>query len=231
MTRILRLLLAGAIASFAMAASAQTMYRCASSYQDHPCAGGQAGTVIGVGSPASSAQTAAGTSASSAHCAQRGNAAQKVSWMREAGKTEQEQEASVSGMAQRDLIAEVYSRHGSAVQVRAAVEADCMAEEQRAAQAASLVEAANRLRGGSGTAGARIESTGDTTAPTAAAMPTARDNVAANEAANKKARCEGLTSQINDILARQRARNGAAATEQLRQQYRDATDRLRAAGC
>ena len=231
MNRPLRLLLAAAIASSALAASAQTMYRCGSSYQDHPCGGGQAGTVIGTGSPSGSAQPATAASASSAQCSQRGIAAQKISWMREAGKTEQEQEATASGMLQRDLVADVYSRRGSSVQVRAAVEADCLAQEARAAQAAALVDAANRLKGGGASTSARAEPAANVPAPTGAAAPIARDNAAATEAANRKARCQGLVDQLNDVSARQRARNSAGVAEQLRQQYRDASDRLRNAGC
>ena len=145
MTRLLRLLIIS-IAFCATPVSAQTMYRCGNAYQDHPCGGGQAGKVIGVGSSPNAASTAAAASRVSAQCSQRGIAAQKIKWIREAGETQQQQLAAASGSADRSLVADVYSRQGTSVEVRAAVEADCMAEQDRAAQAAALLEAANRLQ-------------------------------------------------------------------------------------
>ena len=222
MIRLPRLLLC-AVACSAVPASAQTMYRCGSSFQDHPCAGGQAGQVIGNGAGADAGRTASSASPRlSAECAQRGIAAQKIKWMREAGKTQQDQLA--AGKDSPDLIADVYNRQGSSVQVRAAIEQDCMAEQDRNAQAAALVGAANKAKAGNGAASAPAG--GAAATPAVAAQP-APDNAAAAKAAS----CKALKSQLDVIRSQQRTGGSVAALDALRQQYSDTTGKIRATGC
>ena len=220
MIRVPRLPLLCALACSAMLASAQTLYRCASSFQDHPCAGGQAGQAIGTAADAGRAASSASPRLS-AECAQRGIAAQKIKWMREAGKTRQDQLA--AGKDAPDLIADVYNRQGSSVQVRAAIEQDCMADQERNAQAAALIGAANKSKAGAPGDG--------TAAPPAVAAPPARDNAAANAAAAKAASCLQLKTQLDDIRARQRAGGDVSSMDALRQQYSDTSGKIRATGC
>jgi hypothetical protein len=236
MTRLLPLLLIAAIACSAASASAQTMYRCGNAYQDHPCSGGQAGKVFGAGAGVGSeaTRTLPASSRPSAQCSQRGIAAQKIKWIREAGKTQQEQAAAANGGAERDLIADVYGRQGTSVEVRSAVEADCMAEQERAAQIAALLEAANGRKGGSTSPGSRIDAIANESSATstpAAATPPGADNAGKDDATSKQATCQRLTRQLEDVRSRQRTGNNASGMEQLRQQYRDINDLLRAAGC
>jgi len=221
-TRAVRVLLAATVACGASAAFAQTMYRCGSSFQDHPCAGGQAGVAIGMAA-ARPAARGASAAAPSARCIQQGIAAQKISWSREAGKTEQEQ-AAAAARGQGDLIAEVYARRGSAVEIRAAIEAECAAREARAAELAAA---------GGGVPAARIDSPDVALqSPSPAPAPSTRpDNATADAAAQKKATCQALNDAREGILARQRRANTQPVAEQLRQQYRDANDHLRQAGC
>ena len=233
MIPILRLLLAAAIACCATAASAQTMYRCGSTYQDHPCGGGQQGQVIGTSPVPGAAPSSPASHGHSAQCVQLGIAAQKIKWMREAGKTQQEQVATAAGRGQGDLIADVYGRHGTSMEVRAAVEQDCVDEQERAAQAAALIDAANRLKAGHGSMESRFDAQGNggaAAAPNAAPQSTGAD-AASNEAANKKATCQSLTRQLDDVRARQRAGSTLQGMEALRQQYRDIGDKIHATGC
>ncbi len=232
MIRLVRLLLLAAIAGTVLPASAQTMYRCGSTFQDHPCGGGQAGQAIAPTHAADPGRAASGAPAISSLCTQFGVAAQKIMWKREAGKTQQDQAADDRG--ERDLIADVYARKGSSVEVRAAVERDCTnAEQQRAALAAAQMAAANKPGFGSGTSFApvetRVDDTGATT-PSAAAQPV-RDNAAANAAASRKATCQQLNRQLDDIRDKQRAGGDVHVMESLRKQYRDTSDRASAAGC
>ena len=232
MILVLRLLLVAAIACCATAASAQTMYRCGSTYQDHPCGGGQQGQVIGTSPVPGAASSSPASPGHSAQCVQRGIAAQKIKWMREAGKTQEEQVAT-AGWGQAGLIADVYGRHGTSMEVRAAVEQDCMDEQERAAQAAALIDAANRLKAGHGSVESRFDTQGNggaAAAPNTAPLSTGAD-AASTEAANKKATCQGLTRQLDDVRARERAGSTLQGMEAMRQQYRDIGDKIHAAGC
>lgn len=130
---------AAAIAALLLALpAAAQMYRCGNAYQDRPCEG-EPGKVIGSGSPSSS------SSGSYAECNLRGEKAQKISWIRETGVMEEKQLASAKSYADKKLIQEVYQRRGTAVEIRAAVEADCRDEKDRAAQAAGLRSLANQI--------------------------------------------------------------------------------------
>jgi hypothetical protein len=123
-------------------ALAQKMYRCGSNYQDRPCSG-QDSRVI---SRSGAGQDAPAAAPVDAACARRAADAQKVAWVRETGKTEAEQVAAQPG--QRELIAQVYRRRGSSVDIRNGIEAECVAEKERAAQAAALLESALKQGGG-----------------------------------------------------------------------------------
>src|ERR1019366_1730465 len=102
------------------------VYRCGNAYQDHPCEGAQTGKQS---RPSSSAQPSS-TIAIDDDCAQRGLAAQKIMWAREAGRTEELQLAAATSANQRKLVGSVYRKRGSATEVRAAIESECAAEKQ-----------------------------------------------------------------------------------------------------
>jgi hypothetical protein len=127
-------------------AHGQTLYRCGSSYQDRPCDSADNQRVVGHGQNAS-ADAAAGSPASGGasvsaaaqgQCRQRGVAAEKIMWAREAGQTLPQQLADTARPVNPDLANDVYQRHGSAAEVRRAVEQDCLADAQQAAEAARL---------------------------------------------------------------------------------------------
>lgn len=135
------------LAATAMApAQAQKMYRCGSNYQDRPCSGQDSRVVSSSGA----GPAAAASAPVDAACTRRAAEAQKIAWVRETGKTEAEQAAAQP--AQRDLVAEVYRRRGSSLEIRNAIESECVVEKERAAQAAALLESALR-QGGSAKAG------------------------------------------------------------------------------
>jgi len=231
--RLVRALLVAMAASAASVGFAQTMYRCGSSFQDHPCAGGQAGTVIGTSPVPQAPRAASGaTGAPSVRCTQMGIAAQKISWSREAGKTESEQ-AAAAGPDRRELIAEVYARRGSSVEVRASIEADCAAAEAREQAAAMAAAAAGTQPTGSlGFRSPGSHFNDNDPQPTQAAERVPRpDNSAAIEAARKADTCRRLGDSRDAISAQQRAPHSQASMEQLRQQYRNADESLRKAGC
>lgn len=199
------------------APAAAQMFRCGNTYQDRPCEAGQAGKVIGITTTTSSTAK----SVSDSECAQRGAQAQKIMWARESGATAEKQLAESKRPDERKLILEVYQKRGSAPEVRAAIEADCVAEKERLAQAAALTAAAAKLSG----QGAQPAATPIQQAPgeseIRAAEKQRRDEELLRDAQQKKSRCDTLESQLEDIRRRQRAGATSEGMEILNQRRRD----------
>lgn len=220
--------LPAALACLALCATAQAqkMYRCGNAYQDRPCDGGQQGKVIG---SAGAAQPPAGP-VSDRECTQRGIDAQKIMWAKEAGHTAEMQLSASKSAREKMLISEVYSKRGSSSVVRAAIEADCVAEKEKAAQAAALISAAAKLQG--------MEPPAVSSAPgeSAGAEPEAeaarqREKLAASDAARKKARCDGIASQLDIIRNEQRRGGSGVLMNDLNRKRQDAYREQNEAGC
>jgi hypothetical protein len=219
-------LMAGLVSALcAPALAGGTMFRCGSSYQDRPCDGGQPSKVVG-SSGARQQNTTAVPSAVDGDCADRGNRAKQIVWAKESGKTADVQMASATSEDERRLITEVYRQRGSSLDVQNAIQADCMAQKERAAQAAAMMEAASQL-----------QSQGK---PPAKAAPLAADSsrhdapqVASVDPAmaQKKARCQTLKDQQNDIASIQRAGGDVSQMAQLNRQRQTAAKAWRDAGC
>jgi hypothetical protein len=222
---------AGLLAALAPAA-AQTLYRCGNAYQDRPCSSGQPpGKVVNTtGAGVAAGPRAAITTA----CAQRGEAAQKIAWVRETGQTEEMQLAGAGAEGlDASLISEVYRHTGSAVQVRNAVEADCMAAADRAAAAAVRLALPDGDAAAPALPSRPIPAsmlTPDAPDPQVLARQRA-DEEARAAAASKKARCDDLIVRLDTIRQTQRLGGSAAAQEDMKQQYRAAEQQVRAAGC
>lgn len=133
------------------------MFRCGSSYQDRPCDAGQPAKVInssGVARdqkpttlpPASplvatgAAVAPVGAAKVDAECAALGNRAKQVVWAKESGKTAEVQLAAATTEGDRRLIADVFNRRGSSLEVRQAVETDCMAAKAPVGGLANLCQ-------------------------------------------------------------------------------------------
>lgn len=214
------------LVGWAFPAHAQKMYRCGNVYQDRPCAGEQQGKVIGStrGAPASAAPAADG------FCAQRGANAQKIMWARETGRTEEMQLSTASSGEERKLISEVYRKRGTSVEVRAAIEADCAAERQRAEQAAALIEAAAKLQGQDKPAAATPATAASANGDAAAARQQ-QEEATAREAASRKSRCGALANRLENIRNSQRTGGSAETMDSLRRQRQDTEREWGAAGC
>jgi len=207
------------------AVEAQKMYRCGNTYQDRPCELGE-NKVVGH----SNATVPVAKSGADTECTRRGEEAQKIVWAREAGVTEEKMQSEARDSARQKLISDVYRNRGSAPVVKAAIEADCMAEKERAAQAADLINAANKLlkqnqppTDGAGS-GRQAE------APPIARAPTAAES---DEAGNKKekARCEALQRRLDDVRRKQRAGGSAADMDELNERFRDLNSQIFSSGC
>lgn len=147
--------LAGTLCSSAFAGG--TMFRCGSSYQDRPCDAGQPAKVIdrsgvareqklAVSAPAAPVEATPAVLAPApalkvdAECAALGNRAKQVVWAKESGRTADVQLAAAPSDGDRRLIADVFNRRGSSLEVRQAVEADCMAAKAPAGGLANLCQ-------------------------------------------------------------------------------------------
>jgi hypothetical protein len=209
---------------------AQTMYKCGKQYQDRPCDAGQQGRAVG---SATSAPPAAGA-ASDAECTQRGSDALKVAWSREGGATSERLLAEIDAKGissskkaeERALVQSVYQKRGSAPQIRAAVEAECLAEKEKAAQAAALAAAA-----------AKLQPAAPAPAPTQAApaaaprAPQASAVQQAGSADTNRTLCRNLGSSLESNRASQRKGGSTAAMEKLRESARSIEAQMRQAGC
>ena len=202
--------------------AAQTMYRCGKQYQDRPCDAGQQGRAVG------SATTGAGGGTSDAECRQRGERALQVIWAREGGTTADAALSQAGSADQRALVQQVYARRGSSSQIRAAIEADCVAQKEREAQAAAMVKA----MGLSGSPQQPAQPAAQPTGEDAAAVEARRQRLAAeNEAAARKATCSQLNAEMQRNVSAQRTGGSVATMERLNDQRRDIERRVREAGC
>ena len=216
-------------------AHAQKMYRCGNSFQDLPCAGAQQGKVVGnVGTPT----TAASTQPKDAQCTRRGAEALKIVWMRDNGALKERQisdmdsNSAFAGSREegRQLVESVYSRRGSAPDVRAAIEAECIAEKERFARAAALAEAALKLQGG-----APVAPSASSRAPAESDLARMearqREEITANEESFKKSRCADLARQYENLRRQERAGGSVGTMVRLNDLKRSLEERQRSEGC
>jgi hypothetical protein len=211
--------------SMCPSAQAQKMFRCGSTYQDRPCEGATPGKTVRDFSQPADVPSATGQPAD-ASCAKRGADAQQIMWAREGGKTADALIAQATNDDQARLISDVYNRRGSAIEVRNAIQAQCMEEKAQAARAAAMISAALKAQG----AGAAPAAT-----PAAAAGQAANpDAAAAQQAAtapDNKSRCDSFNSQLANVRSRQRSGGNVRTMDSLSQQQESIQKAARDAGC
>lgn len=208
-------------------AAAQAMYRCGATYQDRPCSGADSKPV------GSHVRQAAGQSTGAASidpaCAARGTAVQKMMWEKESGRTLDEQLAQPGVDA--GLARNVYGRRGSSLEVRRAIEADCLKEVAQANEAAALLRAAGRgpLPGSMGNQ--PVLPSGSVTGASSTAAQPPSDDGSARKAAAKAANCAALAGELSELNQAQRTGGDAARMDVLAARVRDTQSRKRSAGC
>jgi hypothetical protein len=201
------------------------MYRCGNVFQDRPCdAGvpeqrlGPGGQVPAAPKPAAASPGAAGSTRFAAACARVGERAQAMTWRREAGATLEKQIAELPNDGNRAentaLLQSVYARRGSAPEIRSAIEAECVVERQKQAEAAELLKALQQQAGQTAPASRAAE------APTASEADNApKAQPVANRPPSNKGLCDSLRSQKDSAEAALR-RGGSAATMESHQNQR-----------
>jgi hypothetical protein len=209
------------LASLCADVQAQQVFRCGSKYQDRPCdSGPPSQEVKGISQNSASATSPAPVA--DASCAKRGAEAQQIMWAREAGKTAEAQTAQATSDERRRLIADVFNRRGSAMEVRNAVQANCMEEKAQAAQAAAMLAAAMKAQGAASAAPPGAPNS----APASAGSQTEQQATADN-----KNLCNNLNAQLESIRQRQRSGGNAKAMDSLSQQRQTIEKKARDAGC
>jgi hypothetical protein len=204
---------------YGIAAQAQTMYRCGSTYQDRPCENGQQGKIIGTNRAAS----ASDKPKLDASCVRRGEEAKKIIWSREGGAIQQELLAATPSAERRKLISEVYAIRANSSEVRAKIESDCMDERL-----------AERQFGYPGSANAAVSPDTKRKAMTTGdgeTKGTENDQHTNASTERKQAMCNMLKQQLSSNSNQQRAGADGENRDQLNQQRRDTDNALKSAGC
>lgn len=218
------LLLAGA---FLLNGTVSAQYRCGKVYQDTPCEGqGKSGGAI-TSSSVHEVRPSAAASGKDEYCTRRGLAAQKIKWGRESGLTAETQLSATSDPEEKRLISDVYRRSGNSIEVRNAVEADCLAEKERAAQAAALIAAAAKLQGNPPAQPQPLSAS----AASSGTASQKQDSSSNAEQVAMQNRCRNLNAERDRIVGQQRAGGGAAHMESLNRQRQQMDKNIRDAGC
>ena len=240
-------------------APALAMYRCGNVFQDTPCAGGTeirlspAGRQLPAGTsspPNAPAPTAAGsafaTSPFATACARAGDQAQRMVWKREGGASQEQQLADPPGVLSRSeqakLLGDVYARRGTAMEVRNAIQAECLVEKQKESEATELLGRLRKQSGESDASSASLAASAASAPATraGAAAPPQAGASAAENAANRSASaggkpsaaaCAGLRKSVDDVNARLRQGGSGQAMERLQNDRRSAENSLRSSGC
>lgn len=222
------------------AAPALALYRCGNVFQDKPCESGSQINLSPSGRTLPSqpaAPPAAARSAPPANaatfaiaCSRVGEQAQRITWKREGGATLEQQLAEratvLSPADQARTVQAVYARRGSAPEIRAAIEAECMADKAKEAEAAELLRQLRKDAGETGAAPAAASAA-------ATAVPNAAADNAAAPGSNKPsaARCASLKRSVDDVRSRLAQGGSARQMESLQNERRSAEASLRGSGC
>lgn len=186
------------------------LYRCGNSFQDTPCVGAAKSKVIVTNaSPSNSNQQ---TEAVDKDCLQQGESAKKIMWMREVGKTAEDQMSAAPDSSTKKLIAQVYQHRGSSLQVKAAIERECMQQKERDLLAAKMMIEAQHLRNGTSSADpSTISNQKDNLTENSTGQQTD------NKALSNDAKCNSYKSEQDAISLKRRKGGSAGFMEKLKQ--------------
>lgn len=126
---------------------AADFYRCGNSYQDTPCTGISAKNQTAKSNAKAINSDSLQPAKIDTDCRQRGDDAKKIMWARETGKTLNQQLESAKDDSKQALIKDVYNHRGSSLEVRNAIEQECMQQKDQDKLADRLIIEARKLRG------------------------------------------------------------------------------------
>jgi hypothetical protein len=216
------------------AGHSHAVYRCGNVFQDTPCDGGAAPKAAArpapsaaadapAAAPVAASKAATGVSPFAGVCARQGKSALDIVWKREAGALREAQRA--KSPENGKLIDAVYDRRGSAQEISAQIEAECITEKQRAADAAAALAALQQAAGADAPA----------TAPkpaTALKEPSNGESAPKTAAtADNKAQCANLRQQLTAVQDRGRQGGNVADMERINTDRRKIDQQISNAKC
>ena len=226
---------------FSLPLFAADFYRCGSTFQDTPCAGAVKSKVIGTSSNSNTSQP---TKAVDKDCLLQGEAAKKIMWMREIGKTADVQMSTATDYMTKKLIPQVYKLHGSSIEVKAMIEDECMQQKERDLLAAKMMIEAERLRSGTSnvsennvnTSNLNKSNGGLNDANATNATPNQTSENAAKQLSNNKnikntEICSRYQSELNAINVQRKKGGTAIDMETLKLQRTQTEANIKSAGC
>jgi hypothetical protein len=207
---------------------AKNLYHCGNSYQDTPCKGEVSGKSSSNTSIPSTKNTISNNDQPTQNidldCKQRGDVAKKIMWAREGGKTAEQQIETAQDGDTQTLIKDVYNRRGSSLEVKNAIEQDCMLQKEQDKLADKMMIEAQRLRKSkTGSSAADIPSNNS---QSDSASTTTKVNGIENKTNHdgNPAQCVELKSNADDLTTRRRQGGNASYMNKLKQQL-DALER------
>jgi hypothetical protein len=226
-----------ALGALAICSTSYGAYRCGNVFQDRPCdaataqtAATRAATAKAAVPSAAAVAAPAANSPFAAVCTRLGKSAMDVIWTREAGSTKEKQLQKSPGYLSADdyanMVEAVYARRGSAPEIRASIEADCIAEKQRAADTAAAIAALQQ--------GAKPVAQTPVVGVPVVGVPAAPASAEAKTApvqASNTARCDSLMAERSDLQSRARQGGGIGTMEQINNQRRSVDTQISQAKC
>jgi hypothetical protein len=226
--------IAAVVSAVAASGAAHAVYRCGNVFQDTPC--DAAGTQMNPGGARAAPPPARGTLPAPAGapaaapagaspflpgCSRIGQEAQKMVWKREGGATQDHQRAELPAGNREEMEAvldSVYRKRGSAPEIRSAIEAECIAQKQEAADKAALLRSLLPANAGTqaGTTPAAPSAPGVAPAGTGDAPPAAK----AQAANGPSPACAGWRRDLDSLNGQLRAGGNAATMERIQAQRR-----------
>jgi hypothetical protein len=225
-------LIASAIMLGSPFAFAGDLYRCGSTFQDTPCNNSATKQVVKK-SPTAINKIATspspGATSIDSDCKQRGEIAKKIMWMREIGKTADDQIASPPAGASQGLIRDVYNHRGSSLEVKNAIEQECMQQKEKDKLATQMMVEAERLRSGSinpsditnKNKSVTNEPKAESQTPQQATQPTDY----------KLERCNYIKMSLEKIANKRRAGGSGQYMQSLKNQQNDLEQEHKTKGC
>ncbi len=221
---------------FCSSLHAQKTYRCGSVYQDRPCDDAQNSKevrLLGATAPVPTIKNL------DQQCKQRGLDSQKIVWARQSGVLAEKLIADLATKGldsnkaneEKDLITAVYQKQrGSAPEISAAIEADCVEAKKQAALAAAMIAAGMKLQG-KDAAGAGAAATSSTASVQASGKTQGENAPSTKVVANNTALCSSLAARIDTIKSNQRTGGSVTDMENLNRLRMDTETERRRAGC
>lgn len=237
MQSILLKIIAGILLLSTQAAFAADMYRCGNSFQDTPCANSNNSKVIKgatktTGSPVQNGDLS--PIKIDADCKQRGEAAKKIMWLREVGKTREQQLESAQDSHTQTLIRDVYNHRGSSIEVRNVIEQECMQQKEQDLLADKLMIEAMRLKRNGNIP---VESAANSKAQlkSSSEPATAETKVSGTEPHttrdDKKSTCTALKAKAEQFASLRRKGGSASYMNDLKQEQEAIENSIRSSGC